>query len=218
VGHQPEETSANLNVRRAGRKPAEAIVVAASTGGPQALASLFASLGPQISQVPVFVVLHMPAQFGPIVASQIERISGCPTHIAGHREVARCGHIYFAPGDQHLSLADRGLSIAMNLDHGPEVNFCRPAADVLFSSAASIYGASTVAIVLSGMGNDGCAGAQSIYRSGGTVFAQDRASSAVWGMPGAVVEAGAAHYVLPVPDIAAHVARLLVADRSGAAA
>lgn len=218
MGHQPEERSANLSARRSGRTPAEAIVVAASTGGPQALAALFASLGPQISQVPVFVVLHMPAQFGPIVVSQIERISGCPTHIAGHREVARSGHIYFAPGDQHLSLVDRGLSIGMNLDHGPEVNFCRPAADVLFSSAASVYGASTVAVVLSGMGNDGCAGALSISRAGGYVFAQDRASSAVWGMPGAVVESGAAQYVLPIPDIAAHIARLLVADRSGAAA
>lgn len=215
--NRPRNKQSPAHAPRPPQRP-QAIVVAASTGGPQALATLFSSLGPQLSDVPVFVVLHMPAPFASVVTGQIQKISTRPTSSAIDGEIARAGHIYFAPGDFHLSLRDRGLSVSMHLDHGPELNFCRPAADILFSSAAKIYGSSLIAIVLSGMGSDGCAGAVHVAKAGGLIFAQDEASSAVWGMPGAVAAAGVSHQILPPQDIAAHVARLLIAGRAAEAA
>lgn len=196
----------------------DAIVVAASTGGPQALASLFSALGPQISDIPVFVVLHMPAPFGAVVTSQIGKVCGRPTTIASDGEVAKPGHIYFSPGNQHLSLRMNRRSVVMHLDSGPEINFCRPAADILFGSAADVFGRNLIAVVLSGMGSDGCAGASRIAEVGGLVFAQDEATSVVWGMPGAVAATGAAHFVLPPPEIAARIATILIGGRAAGAA
>lgn len=193
--------------------PPRAILIAASTGGPQALANLLSGLGRQLEYVPTFIVLHMSAPFELVLTSQIQKATDLPTQIAIDGEIPRRGHIYFAPADQHLYLRDRGLSVSMHLDRAPPLNFCRPSADALFSSAAAVYGASAIAIVLSGMGCDGCEGAVRIARAGGLVLAQDEGSSVAWGMPGAVVKAGAAHLALPVQDIAGHVGRLLIANR-----
>ncbi len=202
---------------RSMRRP-EAIVVAASTGGPQALATLFSELGKMISSVPVYVVLHMPEHFTDVVTAQIERMSGCVTRAPKDGEVAKCGHIYFAPGSRHLALVQAGPSVSMRLDAGPAINFCRPSADKLFSSAAEVYGRSLIGIVLSGMGSDGCIGAAKIVETGGVVVAQDKETSAVWGMPAAVVEAGLASHVLPIDWIAGHVGRLLKGESAGVAA
>lgn len=196
----------------------DAIVVAASTGGPQALATLFSNLGKLISEVPVFVVLHVPEHFTSVITTQIERISGRPTHAASDGEIARAGNIYFAPGNKHLVLKKSGIPVTMHLDNGPPVNFCRPSADRLFETAAEIYGGRLIAIVLSGMGSDGCAGASLISAAGGSVLAQDKETSAVWGMPAAVVEAGLAQKILPIDCIAMHAGRLLNSEMEGAAA
>lgn len=195
-----------------------AIVIAASTGGPQALATLFSGLGPMIDEIQVFVVLHMPAQFTEIVSNQIERISRRRASAARDNEIAAHGHIYIAPGGCHLRLEEKGLSTIMRLDDGPHVNFCKPSADILFSSAAEVFGSQLVSIVLSGMGSDGCEGARKIAHRGGKVIAQDKETSAVWGMPAAVVEAGIASAVLPVDCIAGHLALLFNRKKSGAAA
>jgi len=202
------QTSPTRPVRRLAGD-VEAIVIAASTGGPQALAALFSQLGKMIADVPVFVVMHMPEHFTEVVTSQVERISGCKTSAAQADAVAKPGHIYFAPGDRHLVLKRRGVAVTMHLDHGPAINYFRPSADVLFGSAADAFGPRVVAIVLSGMGSDGCNGAAQIAAAGGVVVAQDRETSAVWGMPAAVVEAGIASTVLPIDCIAGYVGRLL---------
>ncbi len=216
LAHLARDMQRAVSVRPA-RRP-EAIVVAASTGGPQALAALFSELGKMIATVPVFVVLHMPEHFTDVVTAQIERMSGCATWAPKDGEIAKCGNIYFAPGSRHLVLKQAGLSVSMRLDDGPAINFCRPSADKLFSSAAEIYGRSLIGIVLSGMGNDGCAGAARIVETGGLVVAQDKETSAVWGMPAAVVGAGLASRVLPIDCIAGHVGRLLKGEIVGVAA
>ena len=193
-------------------------MIAASTGGPQALATLFAGFGKLMAHVPVFVVLHMPDHFTSIVTAQIERISGRPTLAASEGEIARPGTIYFAPGNKHLVLKAAGLKTSMHLDDGEPLNFCKPSANKLFDSATDVYGSSLIAIVLSGMGNDGCAGAKRIAEAAGTVIAQDRETSAVWGMPAAVAEAGIASTVLPIECIAQYAGRLLEGRNVGAAA
>ena len=200
------------------RRRPDAVVVAASTGGPQALATLFSSLGKLISDVPVFVVLHVPEHFTSVITGQIERISGRPTVAASDGEIARPGHIYFAPGNKHLVLKKAGLPVTMHLDSGPPVNFCRPSADRLFESAAQVYGAHLIAIVLSGMGADGCVGATAISEAGGSILVQDKETSAVWGMPAAVVDAGIAQKVLPIDCLGAFAGRLLNSELEGAAA
>jgi two-component system chemotaxis response regulator CheB len=151
----------------------------------------------------------MPEHFTEVVTSQIERISGCKTSAAGTDVVAKAGHIYFAPGDRHLVLKRHGLAVTLHLDDGPAINYFRPSADMLFNSAAEAFGPRVIAIVLSGMGSDGCNGATQIASAGGVVVAQDRETSAVWGMPAAVVEAGIASSVLPIDCIAEYVGRLL---------
>ena len=125
--------------------------------------------------------------------------------------------IYFAPGNKHLILKGNCLSVATHLDDGDAINFCKPAADKLFESAVPIYGSRLIAIVLSGMGSDGCKGAAKIANASGIVIAQDQATSAAWGMPAAVRDAGIANHILPIELIAGHVGLLLGFRSTGAA-
>lgn len=191
-----------------------ALFVGASTGGPQALATLFKELAPHLDSVPVFVVLHVPSAFTPVVAGQIERLTRRPTIVARHGESPHSGNIYFAPGGTHMYLSRLGDSLTIrHRDSAPE-NSCKPSVDVLFRSAAATCGAATLGLVLTGMGSDGLAGARAIVAAGGTLIAQDEASSIVWGMPGAVARAGLASAVLPLCRIAATVGDLLKGVRS----
>ncbi len=107
-----------------------------------------------------------------------------------------------APGGRHLRLVREGNQVLAATDEGSPVNFCRPSVDVIFGSVAAIYGASALAVVLTGMGADGLAGAASIVESGGNVFAQDQATSVVWGMPGAVAKRGLCAAIEPVEELA----------------
>jgi len=185
------------------------VVVASSTGGPQALMTLFSALGPAIRSIPVLVVQHMPPTFTSILAEHIGRVAGCTTKEGIDGEGLPVGEIRVAPGGRHMEVvrAQRGLQIRLTDDQ--PVNFCRPSADVLFDAAARACGRETLAIVLTGMGNDGAVGARAIFDAGGYVVAQDEATSVVWGMPRAVVLAGAATEVLPVgkigPRVSAHI-------------
>lgn len=196
----------------------EALVVAASTGGLQALSTLLASLGATIARIPVFVVLHMPVGFEASVTAHIARISRMKVRAAIHGEAVRPGLIYFAPPERHLELAREKGVAKLVLHDGPAINFCKPSADHLFRSAAEVYGRAVIAVVLSGMGADGCAGAAAIVEMGGHVLAQDEESSAVWGMPAAVVEAGHAMAAMPLEDIAGYIGRALLSPPDGAAA
>src|SRR5262249_38960181 len=132
-----------------------AIAIGASTGGPQALAIVLGALAPHIDTVPIFIVLHMPNDFAAVVSGYLERLTGRPTTIAGHGELAKPGRIYIAPGNVHLRLL-RGPAGAVMAHHdGPAENYCKPAVDVLFRSAAKAFGPALLGLVLSGMGADG---------------------------------------------------------------
>ncbi len=184
----------------------EAIAIGSSTGGPQALIRIFGALGavPQ----PILVTQHMPATFTAILAEHISRASAMPCAEAVDGEPVRGGRIYLAPGDWHMGVAKRDGGAVIRLDQGPRENFCRPSVDPMLRSMAQVYGAGTLAVILTGMGHDGLAGGRTVVEAGGAVFAQDEASSVVWGMPGAVARAGLCSGVLPLAEIAPRLAAL----------
>jgi two-component system, chemotaxis family, protein-glutamate methylesterase/glutaminase len=191
------------------RQSQRAIVIGASTGGPQAVPIVLKGLTPAIQQMPVFVVLHIPPQFTETIAEHIQRATGLPTHTARHGEQVLNGHIYISPGNLHLSVARLGEVAVIVLSDAPPENFCKPSVDVLFRAAAHVYGAQTTGIILTGMGSDGLAGSRTIVEAGGLVVAQDAASSAVWGMPRSVVREGLAHAVLSLDSMGPTICRLL---------
>lgn len=195
----------------AGRLPEpgpRAIVIGASTGGPQALSIVLKGLVPAIEQVPVFIVLHIPPEFTEVIASHIERVTGLPTRPAQQDDEVAKGNIYISPGHRHLGLRRRSTNCVIHLSDGPPENFCKPSVDVLFRSAAKFYGEQVIGIVLTGMGSDGLAGSRAIVAAGGMVIAQDAASSTVWGMPRSVVKEGLAHSVLSVDAIGPNICSL----------
>jgi len=205
-------------LRRFSASTPGALFIGASTGGPQALATLFSDLAPHLDAIPVFVVLHMPIDFTSVIASQIERLTGRATVVAANGEAPCAGSIYFAPGGIHMRLLRFGSSLIIGHRDSPPENYCKPSVDVLFRSAAAAYGASALGLVLTGMGSDGLAGSRAIVAAGGSIIAQDEASSVVWGMPGAVAHAGLASAVLPLSQIAATLGGLLKGVRPRGAA
>lgn len=178
-----------------------ALLIACSTGGPDALSRVLADL-PATFPLPVLVAQHMPPVFSAQLAQRLDRISALEVREAVAGEAVRPGLVLVAPGDFHLRVARSEARVVTTLDQGEKENFCRPAADALLRSAVGIYGSGCVGLVLTGMGHDGLAGCQMISDAGGVVLAQDQESSVVWGMPGAVVGAGLADDVLPLDRIA----------------
>jgi two-component system, chemotaxis family, protein-glutamate methylesterase/glutaminase len=183
------------------------IVIGASTGGPQALPVVLRDLAPILSQIPVLIALHIPAEFTRTVAVWIEAATGLPARLARDGEPILPGNAYLSPGDRHISIACDGETAVVRLLDTPPENFCRPSVDVLFRSAAKAFGAGVLGIVLTGMGSDGLAGTREIVAAKGTIVAQDAASSAVWGMPRLVASEGLALAVLPLKEIGAWVCR-----------
>ncbi len=190
------------------------LLIGSSTGGPQALTALIGRLNGVSDRVPVLITQHMPPTFTTILAEHLARASGRPAHEPVDGEPVVAGHIYVAPGGRHMRVAKRNGVAVVTLDDGPLVNFCKPAVDPLFVSAAEVWGGSILALVLTGMGSDGSRGAANIIEAGGSIIAQDEASSVVWGMPGAAVHAGVCSAVLPLDQIAPKVVRLFAGDRS----
>ncbi len=184
------------------------LAVGCSTGGPNALAEIFSRL-PASLAAPVVIVQHMPPLFTRMLADRLAANSPLRVREASHGDVLTPGGVWIAPGDLHMRVERQGLSVVVALDKGPAENSCRPAVDVLFRSVAEVYGDRTLALVLTGMGQDGLRGAEAISARGGRIVAQDEASSVVWGMPGAVVRAGLAGSVLPLHEIADDVTRRL---------
>ena len=182
--------------------PPRVLLVGASTGGPQALRNLIPQLASVCDRVPVLITQHMPPTFTTIMAEHLARASGRPAHEPHDGEPIRPGTIYLAPGGRHMQVERRDRLPVVALDDGPLVNFCRPAVDPLFASAAQVWGGAVLALVLTGMGADGARGAAAIAAAGGSVVAQDEASSVVWGMPGTVARAGLCSAVLPLDRIA----------------
>jgi two-component system, chemotaxis family, protein-glutamate methylesterase/glutaminase len=185
------------------------LVVGCSTGGPEALGTLLRGLPPDLP-VPVVVVQHMPPVFTRQFAMRLDRNLPLTVVEATGGERLAAGTVYIAPGDHHLRVRAVPGGAVTALDQEPPENFCRPAVDVLFRSAATAFGADVLGVVLTGMGSDGRRGSLDLVAAGGSVMVQDEATSVVWGMPGAVALAGAAEEVLPLPLLAAAVGRRLL--------
>jgi two-component system chemotaxis response regulator CheB len=197
-------------------QPCDVVVIGSSTGGPQALAAVIGDL-PASFPVPIVIVQHMPPVFTRHLATRLNQISALEVKEAAGGETLRAGQVLIAPGDFHLQLALRGTSITTNVYQGPSENSCRPAVDVLFRSAADVFHSRCLGVVLTGMGQDGLRGGEHIVHSGGTLIAQDEASSVVWGMPRAVAEAGLAASTLALTSIPAEMLRIASLGRRVAA-
>jgi two-component system chemotaxis response regulator CheB len=189
------------------------LLIGSSTGGPQALTGLVAKLGSMLDQAPVLITQHMPPTFTTILAEHLTRASGRPAHEPQDGETIVAGNIYVAPGGRHMRVVRRSGNAVIVLDDGPLINFCKPAVDPLFASAAQLWGNWNLALILTGMGSDGTKGAAEIVAAGGSVIAQDEASSVVWGMPGSVTNAGLCSAVLPLDQIAPKIVRLFAGER-----
>jgi two-component system chemotaxis response regulator CheB len=163
---------------------------------------------PSELQAPILVAQHMPPTFTAMLAEHLGKDSGRPSHHAADGLAVERGEIYVAPGDYHMTIRAGPEGHVIRLDQSPPENFCRPAVDPLLRSVAAVYGPAALAVVLTGMGEDGRRGSEAVVRAGGTVIAQDEATSVVWGMPGAVAREAAAAAVLPLKEIASEIARL----------
>jgi two-component system, chemotaxis family, protein-glutamate methylesterase/glutaminase len=185
---------------RSGPKRIDIMVVGASTGGPPALRNFLLGLGADW-KLPILIVQHMPATFTAILAEHLDKALPQKVQEAKDGMLIESRNVYIAPGDWHMTIKNDPICKQIKLDQGPQVNWCRPAVDPLFKSAAEIYGNHALGVVLTGMGHDGRDGAQALVSAGASVMAQDEASSVVWGMPGAVAEAGLAELIKPVEGL-----------------
>jgi len=197
-------------------RPADAridvVAVGVSTGGPNALAELLPAL-PADFPVPIVVVQHMPPVFTRMLANRLDSRSAVSVIEAEGGEVLVPGQVHIAAGGRHPALARQGTAVVTVANDDPPENSCRPAVDVLFRSVASLYGTGALAVVLTGMGQDGLRGAEALRAAGGLILAQDEASSVVWGMPGFVAKAGLADAVLPLDALAAEIGRRAAVGR-----
>jgi two-component system chemotaxis response regulator CheB len=207
-----------------GRAPIELVVIGLSTGGPSALEQMLAKLPPGFP-VPILIVQHMPKLFTGALAERLDKCCSLRVEEAYDGAVIRPGRIWLAPGDAHMEVAQRGTALGegdtdsarrgrVRLHQREPLNHCRPSVDYLFHSAARVYGAGALALVMTGMGADGLEGARAIHERGGVVLAQDEATSAVWGMPGRVSEAGIANATLPLGALAGELEHRVNAGRS----
>lgn len=187
--------------RRAASTKPSVLVIGGSTGAPPVLMRIFEQLSDAVSQ-PVLVTQHMPPTFTAILAEQLRRVGGrdCAEGIDG--ELVVNGRAYIAPGGWHMVVERQDGRPVIRLNQEPQENYCRPAVDPLFRSAADVYGAGALGVVLTGMGSDGAKGCEAIVKAGGRVIVQDEQTSAVWGMPGAAVRTGVVERVLPLESIA----------------
>ena len=202
-----------LRLRQMPLTPPRVLVIGASTGGPQALNRLVVQIDTVIQRAPVLITQHMPPTFTAVLAEHLARVSKFPVQEASDGEEVNAGAIYLAPGGKHLKVERRDDMAVIAIDDGPMVNFCKPAVDPLFASAAQVWGSKVLALVLTGMGSDGLAGAKEIVAAGGHVIAQDEETSVVWGMPGQVTNAGLCSAVLPLPEIGGRITRLFTGER-----
>src|ERR1700733_7880216 len=212
IGHAAE--IAPLQLRPFSAATPRALLIGSSTGGPQALARLIEKLPAAIDRAPLLITQHMPPTFTTVLAEHLSRIGGRGAHEAENGEPVLAGGIYVAPGGRHMRVVRGPAGIRIELGGDAPINFCKPALDPLFASPVPVWGAATRAVVLTGMGADGTRGAADIVATGGSVIAQDEATSVVWGMPRSVAQAGLCSAVLPLDQIAPRIIRLFSGDRS----
>jgi two-component system chemotaxis response regulator CheB len=198
---------APLALRPPSKFKPKVLAIGSSTGGPPALFALFGFLKNRI-RLPIFITQHMPPTFTTIFAEHLGNIAGTPCAEAVDGSVIEAGHIYVAPGDWHMTVIDTPAGPRIHTTQDPPENFCRPAVDPMMRSLAGIYGGHVLACILTGMGQDGLHGGRCIVGAGGSLVAQDEATSVVWGMPGVVANAGLCCGVWPLDQIGRELERL----------
>lgn len=219
----PAQQDASIGTSRStlcAATPPSVVAIGASTGGPAALDALLAAF-PSNLPVPVLIVQHMPELFTGMLAERLGKRCQLMVREAAEGVPVLPGNVYLARGNSHMEVLPSlrpGSPPMLHLHQGPMENHCRPAVDVLFRSVAAVYASTGLGVVLTGMGSDGLAGSRILRSRGGAILAQDEASSVIWGMPGAVVQAGVAQQVLPLTRIAPEILRLLSNNRAIAAA
>lgn len=196
-----KDYKAAIESRKASSKRPEIVAFGASTGGIHALNIVLKSL-PAKFDLPIVITQHLPASFVPIFARQINDVSGRPTLVAGEGTRIEGGMIAIAAGDAHMEFTRTGEHVYSTSSDKPAISGCLPSVDPMLSSLSKVYDGRVLGVILSGMGRDGVHGASELAASGGTIIAQDAASSAVWGMPGAVTKAGITSACLPPEEIA----------------
>jgi two-component system, chemotaxis family, protein-glutamate methylesterase/glutaminase len=204
----PARAGAPPTLRPTPRQAPQLVAIGSSTGGPQALFTLVEALGRDV-RLPVVLTQHMPATFMPILAEHITRLGAMPCAEAVEGEPLRPGRIYLASGDRHLLVRKGGAALHARLSAEPPENFCRPSVDPMLRSAAEACGGRVLTVMLTGMGHDGLAGTRQVVDAGGGAIAQDEATSVVWGMPGAIAQAGLCHAVLPLSRIGPRILEIL---------
>jgi len=227
--HERDEVTKSLRARSSeGRTrpnaPIEVVVIGLSTGGPSALEQMLPKL-PADFPVPVLIVQHMPKLFTGALAERLDKCCALRVEEAYDGAIVRRGTVWLAPGDSHMEVAPRRMNFGegsggvavrsgrVRLHHQEPLNHCRPSVDYLFHSAARMYGAGALGLMMTGMGADGLDGARAIHERGGVVLAQDEATSAVWGMPGRVTDAGIANATLPLRMLAGELEQWVNAGR-----
>lgn len=191
----------------------EILAIGVSTGGPVALNELMPRL-PADLDVPIVITQHMPPVFTRILAEQLASRSKFPVVEAAQGMKLEKNTAYLAPGDYHLEISRDAGELVINLSQGPKENHCRPAVDVMLRSVVAEFGGDVLAVILTGLGCDGARGCDLVRSAGGLVFAQDRESSVVWGMPGSVVNAGLADSVLPLSAMHTAIESVFKVDKS----
>jgi two-component system chemotaxis response regulator CheB len=182
------------------------VVIGVSTGGPNALSAILPQF-PADFPLPILLVQHMPPLFTRFLADRLCASCHVTVKEASQGDPVAAGTILIAPGGFHMKVTGKDTEFRVVLDQSPPQNSCRPSVDALFSSIGEAYGGAVIAVVLTGMGQDGLRGAEILKAQGGSILAQDEASSVVWGMPGAVVNAGLADFVLPLDHVVPEILR-----------
>jgi two-component system chemotaxis response regulator CheB len=200
--------SVPVQLRAMSNEPVKLLAIGASTGGIHALNSFFEALPRRIG-VPILVTQHLPPPFMSVFARQLAIAAKREALVAEEGMTLLSDRVIIAPGDSHLTIAGNAEGAAVRLDRSASYSGCMPSLDPMFHSAAQVFGTSAVAVVLTGMGRDGVQGAARLVAAGGSVLAQDEASSAVWGMPRAVLEAGLASALMAPEYLARRVASRL---------
>lgn len=180
------------------------LAIGSSTGGPPALFTVLKGIQLSIG-IPILITQHMPPTFTTILAQHIERNSGWPCREGQNGEPILNGRIYLAPGGNHMLVDQQAGQPIIRLTQDPPENFCRPAVDPMLRSMVKFYNGRILSVILTGMGADGMRGCREVVQAGGTVIAQDEATSTVWGMPGAVATDGICSAVIPLKEIGGRV-------------
>jgi two-component system chemotaxis response regulator CheB len=196
-------------LRKASAALPRIIAIGSSTGGPQALLEVLRDMAASV-KLPILITQHMPATFTTLLAEHIERATGVPCAEGRDGEAVSAGRIYLAPGNYHMTVERAAVGSVIRLNQDQPENFCRPSVDPMLRSLAPVYGSALLTLILTGMGTDGQKGAVEVVAAGGTVIAQDEATSVVWGMPGAVATSGLCSAVLPIREIGPSVRKLVM--------